>query len=80
MRWVVHHRLCNSRRDSEVGLMQARKGSIAATRPSLGRDHSAHMLPPPPASFCALSQQEARLELAWSYTTETAEETLQTIF
>ena len=44
------------------GACRPANGSIAATRPLSGRDHGAHMLPPPPASFCALSQQEARLE------------------
>eukprot|EP00966_Prymnesium_polylepis_P092510 2141352-Prymnesium_polylepis.1 len=48
--WVMHHRLCSSRRD-KWGFMQAHNGSIAATRPSSGRDHGDHMLP---ASFCAL--------------------------
>ena len=44
------------------GACRPANGSIAATRPLSGRDHGAHMLSPPRASFCALSQQEARLE------------------
>eukprot|EP00966_Prymnesium_polylepis_P005250 121077-Prymnesium_polylepis.1 len=46
--------LCNSRPGTGGGSCKPANGSIAATRPSLGRDHGAHMLPPPPASFYAV--------------------------